>query len=242
MGIMKNFETIGPSLWLKNEKTLAMSDLHLGYEEMLNSQGVMVPRINFQQIGEALEKNAFPRTGRLEKIIICGDLKHEFGTISTQEWKEVLDMLGMLSQHAKEIILVKGNHDTILGPIASFAGVRVEEEHFLEKEKVLFLHGDKIPAKEKLDAARTIVIGHEHPCITVSDGVKAETYKCFLRGKFRGKNLVVLPSMNFIAIGSEVTREKPMSPLIKNVEEFEVFAVEGKEMFGLGKLKNLARD
>ena len=237
--ILKNMELLGPCLWVKSEKALAFADLHLGYEEMLNATGVMVPRINFRQVKEELEKNIFPGTGKLDKIIINGDLKHEFGTILRQEWEEVLDMLGLLSQHAREIILVKGNHDTILGPIAKFAGVKVSEGHFLEKEKVLFLHGDKIPAKGKLRAVKTIVIGHEHPCVTVSDGVKAETYKCFLWGKFRGKNLIVLPSMNFVAMGSDIMRRKTISPLIKNPGEFEVFAVEGKEAFGLGKLRGL---
>ena len=46
---------------------------------------------------------------KIETIIVNGDLKHEFGAISEQEWRNVLKLLDYLGQHCGEIILIKGN-------------------------------------------------------------------------------------------------------------------------------------
>ena len=57
-------------------------------------------------------------------------MKHEFGTISEQEWRDALKLLDYFGQHCDEIILIKGNHDTILGPIAKKRNVKVLD-HFV---------------------------------------------------------------------------------------------------------------
>ena len=240
MEISKGIEAIGQSLFFRKRRILAIADLHLGYEEMLNRQGVMMPRFNFKEIKARLEK-ILANTGKLEKIIILGDLKHEFGVISDQEWKEVLEMLDYLGRNCAEIILVRGNHDKILGPIANRKNVKLQDEFLLEPEKVLFIHGDKLPSKENLKKSDLIAMGHEHPAVSVKDGLKAETYKCFLKGKFEGKELIVLPSMNSAALGTDLTKEEILSPLLKksNLSEFEVYAVED-EVYYLGKLGKLA--
>jgi len=49
-----------------------------------------------------------------EKIIINGDLKHEFGNISEQEWREVLKLLAFIGGKCNEVIIVKGNHDWLV--------------------------------------------------------------------------------------------------------------------------------
>ena len=239
MEISKGIEAIGQSLFFRKRRILAIADLHLGYEEMLNRQGVMMPRFNFKEIKARLEK-ILANTGKLEKIIILGDLKHEFGVISDQEWKEVLEMLDYLGRNCAEIILVRGNHDKILGPIANRKNVKLQDEFLLEPEKVLFIHGDKLPSKANLKKSDLIAMGHEHPAVSVKDGLKAETYKCFLKGKFEGKELIVLPSMNSAALGTDLTKEEILSPLLKksNLSEFEVYAGED-EVYFLGKLGRL---
>ena len=56
MEISKGIEAIGQSLFFRKRRILAIADLHLGYEEMLNRQGVMMPRFNFKEIKARLEK------------------------------------------------------------------------------------------------------------------------------------------------------------------------------------------
>ena len=88
--ILPRAKIVDLALHLEEENYLVIADLHLGYEEMLNKQGVLMPRINFRDIKERLERRVFSKLKKLDKIIINGDLKHEFGTISEQEWSEVL--------------------------------------------------------------------------------------------------------------------------------------------------------
>ncbi|MDD5162681.1 MAG: metallophosphoesterase [Candidatus ainarchaeum sp.] len=241
-------KAIGLALWIPKEKSLVISDLHLGYEEMLNRQGIMMPRINFSEITEKLEKIFLEifkkkKQAKIEKIIINGDLKHEFGEISQQEWKETLDMLEFLEKNCSQIILVQGNHDKILGPIAKFKKMRISKEgFFLEKSKILVVHGNEIPKTEEFKKSKTIVIGHEHPAISLREAAKTETYKCFLKGKFEKKDLIVLPSMSAIAYGTDVLKQEILSPFLQqNLSEFEAWIIEDK-VYYFGKIKNLEKN
>ena len=56
MQITKNIEIIDLSLYIPKHKTLIIADLHIGYEESLNKQGVLVPRQGFKQLVQRLEK------------------------------------------------------------------------------------------------------------------------------------------------------------------------------------------
>ncbi|MBM4241191.1 MAG: metallophosphoesterase, partial [Euryarchaeota archaeon] len=88
---------------------LIISDLHLGYEEALNAEGIMVPKFQYEKIIARLE-DIFSATDP-DTIIINGDLKHQFGRIGRQEWKEAISFIDFLREHVEKIILIKGNHD-----------------------------------------------------------------------------------------------------------------------------------
>jgi putative SbcD/Mre11-related phosphoesterase len=99
-----------------NNSILVISDIHLGYEEALNKQGFLIPRLQFQDIVKMLQKILGKKKFRI--IAVNGDLKHEFGKISDQEWRHSMLLLDLLSKHAEKIVLIRGNHDKTLGPIA----------------------------------------------------------------------------------------------------------------------------
>lgn len=234
MKILNNIEAIDLALFF--DSTIVISDIHIGYEESLNRRGMMIPRLQFDEIVKRIEKILVP-LGKVERIIVNGDLKHEFGTISEQEWRNTLKFLDLLAKHCSEVILIKGNHDMILGPIARKRDVKIMDYCLIDK--ILITHGDKIPEKELLGQASTIIIGHEHPAITLQDGPRTETFKCFLKGKFRRKNLIVLPSFNSIVEGTNIMRDKTLSPFLdQNLNDFEVFVVEDK-VYDFGRLRNL---
>src|SRR3989344_3848437 len=101
----------------------------------MNKQGLLVPRFQFEEIIKRLESIFLRLKNKsIEKIIVNGDLKHEFGTISEQEWRLTLRLLDFLGKHCKEVILIKGNHDTILGPIAEKRNVRVLGHYLIESQ------------------------------------------------------------------------------------------------------------
>ncbi len=236
--ILSNAEIIDLSLFFFKEKILVITDMHLGYEEALIRQGTFIPKSNFADSVERLKK-IFRKTGKLEKIIILGDLKHEFGLISHQEWKEITEMLSFLGKHCSQIILLKGNHDKILEPIAKWKNLSLKNSFFLKKQKILFLHGDKIRQEKNFSSAETIVIGHEHPAISLREEGRQEKFKCFLKGTYGKKILVVLPSFNAVLEGQDLFKENLLSPFLhQDINSFEVWVV-GDKTYYFGKIKNI---
>jgi uncharacterized protein len=226
MNIHENIKA--KSLALIYKDYLIISDLHIGIEETINKQGVLIPRFQFKELKEKLK----PLLKNIKTVVINGDLKHEFGTISEQEWKSTLEILDLLSEDNRKVILVKGNHDTILGPIAKKKNLEILDKYIIDD--ITILHGNKM---EEI-TTNTIIIGHEHPAITINDEIRTENYKCFLKGKYKNKVLLVLPSFNLVNQGSNVLDQKSMSPYIERLKDFEVFVAEDK-VYNFGKIKDL---
>lgn len=232
MEILPGIEIVGLSLWLEKSKTLIFSDLHLGYEETLREKGMFIPKTQLNDVLEKLSKilgRVNPKT-----IVINGDLKHEFGKILPQEWKDVLKLVDFLLKHCEELIIVKGNHDLFLGPIAGKRGIKIVEDYFVDG--IFICHGHKI----KQTSAKTIVIGHEHPAIVLKEATKSEKFKCFLVGKWNRKNLVVMPSVNPILEGTNILKEELLSPYLEDIAKFKVHII-GEEVYDFGKVKKLKK-
>ncbi len=233
--IFDNIEARDLFLYLKDEKILVLADIHIGFEEYLNNLGILVPRFQVKELEERLEKAV--KGIDIEKIIINGDLKHEFGTISKQEWIDTLRFLDFLKGFSKEIILLKGNHDTILGPIARKKGLSILDHYFVNG--IYIVHGHEIPEDKDFKAAKIVIIGHEHPAISFKQR-KDERFKCYLVGRFKRKTLIVQPSCNLVLEGTDIARECLISPFLENLnlKNFEIFIVEDK-IYKFGKLKNI---
>lgn len=234
MEILPNIEIKGKGLWLKKEKILAIADLHIGYEEALAEEGFLVPRVLFKEIKKEIE-DLLRLNPKL--VLINGDLKHEFGEISRQEWIETLELLDLLTKRSK-VILVKGNHDTILEPIAKKKKVKIVD--FYCTKEVCFMHGHKFFLEKKVwdKKIKILIIAHEHPAISLREGIKQEKFKCFLLGKFKDKKIILMPSFLPFPEGLDLTKEKVSSPFLQNLEEFEVFII-GDNVYKFGKLKEI---
>ena len=233
MEILKDIEIIDLALYLKKEKTPILADFHTGLEEDLNKRGYMVPVFQQKDIEERLEK--ILSKVKPELIIINGDLKHEFGAISQTEWRNTLKILDILSKEAK-VILIKGNHDNILGPIAKKRNIEIRD--YYKINDIYICHGHKIPENIDFSTSKTLIIGHEHPAVSIGTSIRKETYKCFLLGKFKNKQLIVQPSFNLIREGTNVIKGKLLSPFLKqDLSDFEVFIIQDK-IYKFGKIKN----
>ena len=233
MEISPGIEIIGTALWLKKEQILVINDLHLGYEEALHRKGILVPKFQLQEMiaqATAITKKTSPLL-----IILNGDLKHEFGSILKQEWKEVLQFLHFLSQQCTEIIIIQGNHDPIIKPLAEKRKIKVVKEYGIGD--IILVHGDKLVETK----AKTLIIGHEHPAITIRLGGKWEKYKCFLKGKWNGKELVAVPSFNPLLEGTDILKEQILSPYLTNLKSFQVFIISKGEVFEFGKVKDIMK-
>lgn len=236
MEITKGIEAIDLALYLEKEKTLIISDTQIGYEETLNKQGILIPRFQFQDLHGRLLK-IIGKTNP-SCIIINGDIKHEFGTISGSEWKNTLKLIDFLSSKA-QLILIKGNHDTILGPIAEKKGLRVSDHYTLGK--IYITHGHRLPEDEEFRKSNIVIIGHEHPAIGLRENGRNEKYKCFLKGKYKDKEIIVLPSFNLLTEGTDILSEKLMSPFLQqDIANFEIYVVDENTLY-FGKVKDILK-
>ncbi|MEK6923091.1 MAG: metallophosphoesterase [Nanoarchaeota archaeon] len=234
--IYPGLSIIDLGLYLEKEKILVFSDFHFGYEEAMARSGVLIPRYQFKDTEERLEK-IFEKIGeKLNAIVITGDLKHEFGTINRQEWRDVNAILNLFNKYTNKIILLKGNHDPLLPSIVKRKGLTIKNTYGIKK--ILMMHGDILPTKEvKQDV---IIIGHEHPAISLSDGITTEKVKSFIIGKWNGKTIIVLPSFNIITEGTNVVSDKLLSPFLTDIQNFEAYAIpEFDKVMYFGKIKDL---
>jgi len=236
---MKKYEFVDKALWFPVEKILCISDLHIGYENSLNSAGVFLPRFQFEQILSDL-KRIFEKTGKVKEVIINGDLKHEFGRISEQEWNETLKVLRFLQENSEKIVIVKGNHDKSLEPIVR--RMEIELEDFYVRGNTCFSHGERLIPECFDRKIERIVLGHRHPAVSIADKYKEERYKCFLVGKYRKKEVVILPSFFPLIEGSDIVNSDSDLLFIpeEKLRNFDVYVVGDKlEVLKFGKLRDL---
>ena len=82
MEILKGIEIIGLALFIKKHKTLIIADIHIGYEEALNKQGILVPRYQFKKVIAELKSKK-----KINILAIMPDRGDRYkDTIYNDEW------------------------------------------------------------------------------------------------------------------------------------------------------------
>ncbi|MFB6291938.1 MAG: metallophosphoesterase [Candidatus Nanohaloarchaea archaeon] len=237
------FETVDslPALYHPELDLLAISDIHLGLEGTLTSEGSYIPQFQLDELLGDIDE-AKEETGA-SRVLVNGDLKHEFSGTSHSERKEIRELLDFLKDRFEDVIIVKGNHDTFVDSIAEDAGVDIEDKHL--EDGVLFSHGHK--TLETAFDYETLVIGHEHPALELKDevGVK-EKVDCFLYGEQEnGRNIIVMPAFSKISGGSrinQVPQEELLSPVLRNsVDMDSMKAVAVSREAGLFKFPEIGK-
>jgi len=242
---MINFKLIDKSVFFPEYGILAIGDLHIGHEHAIRKSGVLIPETQVKDVINDLKKiitKIKDEKHKLKKIVFLGDIKHFFG----YEWKERFyfnKVLDFLHQHIndKDIVLIKGNHDKF-----DFSGKKMKN-YYINKE-LCFLHGHLSFPKILEDKVKMLIMGHLHPSIMLSDkqNIKREKYKCFLKGKFKGKDVLILPSFFGAIEGTQINNpnyypEEGFSMIpVKEIQKFEVYVLnEAGEILEFGKVKKL---
>ncbi len=192
-------------VYFDNLNLLAVSDLQLGQEAVLHGRGIDVPNGQFPLIIERLE--AMLQQTRASRVLINGDIKHEFSKPLQQEWDEVLRLLGFFKKKGVELVLVRGNHDNYVQKILRNQNLKMHD-YFYEKG-ILFAHGHKNLREygnfPEMQQYSTLVIGHVHPAVSIRDEINVpHKYPCLLKGECNGKELLVLPSLSPLAAGTDL--------------------------------------
>ena len=134
------------------QKTLILSDVHLGKAAHFRRNGIPIPSQIHQNDLDVLEilLNHYD----VQKVIVVGDLVHAHAN------GEVLDFKNFLNKfNTVEFILIKGNHDRIADHKILDLGFK-STCNYLYVEGITFVH--------EPDASRKFQIsGHIHPGVTV---------------------------------------------------------------------------
>lgn len=237
-----------PAVYLKDIDAIVVADLHIGFELIRAERaGIAIPHVQGKHLLETLARIA--KSQKASTLIVDGDIKHEFSQISYHEFKDVFDFLQAAGRHFKKIILIKGNHDNYIIRVAQkFPNIELHDE--LELGRYYFQHGHR-PIDLKKIRASWIVIGHEHPAISMQDEigvkekVKAVLYGPLGRGLRARKNIIVLPAMSIFAKGvaaNEMAREDFLTPILKKYGADRLKAVgiiEGEECLRFPEISRL---
>ncbi|MEM3123503.1 MAG: metallophosphoesterase, partial [Nitrososphaerota archaeon] len=213
-------ENVPALLLTKPVRTIVVADLHLGFEEELRIAGVRIPPQS-PRVVEALAELCVRERAR--RLVVLGDLKHQFVGASQLERKILPKLVSRLREGVGEVMVIPGNHDgdldEILGDLVTMLPVR---GWYIAEERVGLTHGHVKPDKQLL-RARLLVVGHLHPVLRLGYGEASSRFRVWLmmRGERRvlcnrlldndcGRmggviQLLIMPSFNMMLTGRSVT-------------------------------------
>mgnify|MGYP000400266937 CR=1 FL=1 len=201
---------------------LVVADYHAGIERNYRREGVEVESqadIRREKLADLLEQ-VDPA-----QVLFLGDLGNHIGAPDGAELEELMDLEHAL--RGREVLLVPGNHDGLLGDaldieVTDGTGIRIGE--------VGYAHGHTWPDPEVLES-EVLAIGHEHPCVRLEDDVGGSRIESiWLRGETDPapfeehfdaaidgpEEIVVFPAFNELAGGTwvNVPGQEFLSPFL----------------------------
>ncbi|MHA1154557.1 MAG: metallophosphoesterase [Candidatus Heimdallarchaeota archaeon] len=231
-------------------KTLIVSDLHIGYVYGKNKKGIILPESKRpeEDIIQLLDET------QPDTLIFLGDFKDEiFGTshpIAGRIWKFLKQLLEKTA-----VIIIKGNHDGKIEEVIpeeikliQADGLRLTQK---ETNKSIGLwHGHASPALDVWTADITIS-AHAHPAYTFRDEIGSKiTQKVWVKAKWLNtkegepdRMHIIVPPFNRYIDGYSVDSEYFKTiVLMRDAIDFdnaEIFTLDGVL---IGTLKNLRED
>lgn len=218
------------AMWLPEERTALVADLHLGYAWAQRRRGQLGP-LTSGNVHEKLDR-VFEDL-RPERLVVLGDMVH--APRPSEGERAEIERAVKTIQERSELILVRGNHDRAFE--RDFAHLGVPVVSTWEGNEVLAIHGDQYnfawPENKRL------VLGHWHPTVSICDAAGAvQRLAVFLVYP----RFWILPAFSPFAAGFDVGRGLPpeMGNLTRN-QEAEALAITGERVAMLGKLRPRAR-
>jgi putative SbcD/Mre11-related phosphoesterase len=192
------------ALWLAEPQVLVVADLHLGYAWAHRADGQLLPITAAEDTTERLLAllNRYPA----RELVLLGDLVHR--AVEVPALYTELRWLALNVGERTRLRLVGGNHDRHLASTLAAAGLTLEIDDSVTVGPHLLLHGDNQNEssatghlQECSQRGGRVIIGHEHPAITLSGGVASNVKcPCFLAAP----GVLVLPAFSAWAAGSPI--------------------------------------
>lgn len=157
-----------PSLLLGNsgDRTLVISDLHMGWEVQLSEQGIHIPSQMTRMLNRLLKIMELTRP---KTLVILGDVKHTVARVELEEWRDIPRFFEALTGRVPNIMVVPGNHDGNLEALTPM-GVKICSPSGIVVDGVGLLHGHAWPSPSLLEC-ESLVMGHVHPTLFLKDSL-----------------------------------------------------------------------
>lgn len=195
------------AIWLENERTLLVADVHLGHLWVERQRGTLLPIVPDDTL-ERLE--ALRREYRPSRWVFLGDTVHAVARNAVLE-DELRSLIRWLDGDLATFVL--GNHDARLPELLASLGYSADCTRIAKVGPHVLVHGDAMPWETVAplrEPEGLVFYGHEHPAVVLGDGVAtAVRVPCFLVGNHR----VILPAFSRWAAGQVFPSEPFLSPL-----------------------------
>ena len=206
------------AIFIEPHKILALADLHLGYSWAHRYHGQLLP---LQSVDRWADRLASLRdTYQPSRIVLLGDVLHQ--ALPLPALRDEISTLAGLVNPGCELLLLQGNHDRNLADLPLPPSLKLAQTFAVDD--MLFCHGDAYPPQLPNGL---IFIGHEHPAISLGDGVtSAQKFPAFLLAP----NLIVLPAFSLWAAGTSYGSYPFMSPLARRAHFEKAIAIMGSRL------------
>jgi putative SbcD/Mre11-related phosphoesterase len=216
------------------EKSLVVSDLHIGLEEKLEEKGINVGNLSYSMGLEV--KRLFDSSGA-EKLILLGDVKESISYPTKQGYSSLRSFFEQLK--GIDVTIVKGNHDAHIKEVMSIIGFECNIVKELILKEAALIHGHAYPSKEALKK-KYLIIGHGHAAYGPLGG---SLEKVWIIAKSRkNKRLVLLPAFNPMITGSNIANWDSDIGIFRSgsfdIYSAKVFDLEGRL---IGTIKELSK-
>lgn len=216
----------GRAVYLPEFDTVALSDLHVGFEEEARASGMSLPLREEETLEEGL-RDVLARFDP-STVVFNGDVHHSFGELGDSG--RTIRRLESIVESSAEAVFIEGNHDTMLDEVVETqTWYSVGESDDGEEDKAdgesrdadaVFVHGDTVPPN--LPDASLYVVGHDHPAVEI----ELQKEPCFLYGPFKNASVLMTPAFNPLCEGvvvNEMYASDFMSPFVR--ESLNAFRV-----------------
>lgn len=234
------------------QRTLVISDLHLGMEFEIYKKGISIPPRMDKQKERIL--GLVDETGA-ERLFLLGDVKHNVPKVSVSEKEKLPEFFEELCERT-EVKVVKGNHDGSIEELVEDTCAEITDTSGFREGDFYFNHGQSWP-DEELAEARTLIRGHSHPAVKFKDELGfSSTVPCWIRGPVnkdviqdrygddvRTEEVIIVPTFNQLITGMPMNsneEEGLLGPILENgamnMDESKIYLLDGTF---IGKLEDL---
>ncbi len=231
------------------QRTLLISDLHLGLEKELARKGFRLPPYTVRMVERV--RDIADRYGT-RRLMVLGDVKHSVGKVEDIDWSAVPWFFDTMLDLFESVEVVPGNHDgRLITVLPQLVKLHTSRGAVLGqgRGRVGVAHGHAWPSEEAI-ASKNLVIGHSHFTYEMKDNLGARTresvwvfttydVEALMQGAGFGRKgsgtgkLTVMPPFNRLVGGQPINRKKSFEfgPVLSSntvsLESSDVFLLDG---------------